>query len=140
MLKTHSFPALPGPSALKGGFTLVEVIVALVILSTAVLGLGTSATRLTASAGNAQLRALALEAAEDRIARVRLDPRYSSLDSLYSGIDQDVLGIPGIDRTTVVVRVTEPAPSNLDYKRVVVTVAGAPLLEPVSRQIVVAAP
>ena len=34
----------------RGGFTVVEVIVALVILSTAVLGLAGSATRLTTGA------------------------------------------------------------------------------------------
>lgn len=125
----------------RDGFTLVEVVVALVILSTAVLGLAASSSRLATSASSAELRALALEAVEDRVAEARLDPRYSALDSLYSGTEADILGtsIPGYDRTTTITRVTTTSPP-LQYTRIMVEVTGPLLTEPIQRQIVVAAP
>ena len=124
----------------QAGFTLVEAIVALVILATAVLGLASSASRLTMTSATAELRALALEGVEDRLARVRLDPRYGGLDTLYSGVDTDLFGIEGLTRTTSVVHVQQSTPSALDYKRITVTVTGPLLTPPVSRQLIVAAP
>ena len=121
----------------QAGFTLVEVVVALVILSVAVLGLGASSARLTTTAASAEVRALAVQLADDRIVRVRLDPRYGGLDSLYAGVEDDILG-PGSRRTTTVVHVQETNPV-LDFKRISVTVE-APFLDAISRQIVVAAP
>jgi prepilin-type N-terminal cleavage/methylation domain-containing protein len=126
----------------RGGFTLVEVVVALVILSTAVLGLAATSSRLATSATNAELRALALEAVQDRVAEVRLDPRYTALDSLYDGTESEILGAsrPGYDRTTTVTRLQVTNPSPMDYTRIVVEVTGPLLNEPIQRQIVVAAP
>jgi len=126
--------------AARGGFTLVEVIVAMTILSVAVLGLASSATRLTTSSASAELRALALEAAEDRLARVRLDPRYGGLDTLYAGVEVDLLGIDGMTRTTAVDHVQQSSPHPLDYKRITVTVSGPMLAPPISRLLVIAAP
>ena len=123
----------------RSGFSLVEVVVALVILSTAVLGLASSATRLTTTAAAAQVRALAMESAQDRLARVRLDPRYGALDSLYSGTDENLFGSTGLTRTTRVVHILRTSPS-LDYKQIMVTVTGPTLETPVSRVIVIAAP
>lgn len=124
----------------KEGFTLVEVVVALVILSTAVLGLASSASRLATTSAAAELRALAMEAVEDRIARVRLDPRYGGLDTLYAGVETDLFGITGVTRTTAVVHVHQGPPQPLDYKRISVTVTGPMLTPPVSRQIIIGAP
>jgi len=124
----------------KAGFTLVEVVVALVILSTAVLGLASSASRLATTSAAAELRALAMEAVEDQIARVRLDPRYGGLDTLYTGVDQDLFGIAGVTRTTTVTHVQQGAPQPMDYKRISVTVTGPLLTPPVSRQIIIGAP
>jgi type II secretion system protein I len=134
--------AAPGPTARHDGFTLVEVVVALVILSTAVLGLAATSSRLATTANNAELRALALEAVEDRVAEARLEPRYGALDSLFSGTEGDILGSahPGYDRVTKVTRVTATSPVPLDYTEILVAVTGPLLNEPVQRQIVVAAP
>lgn len=122
------------------GFTLVEVVVALVILSTAVLGLASSASRLATSSAAAELRALALQAVDDQIARISLDPRYGGLDTLYAGVESGLFAIDGITRTTTVVHTQETTPLVLDYKRIFVTVEGPMITEPISRQIVIAAP
>jgi prepilin-type N-terminal cleavage/methylation domain-containing protein len=68
----------------NGGFTMVEVIVALVILSAAVLGLAASASSLTTNASRAELRTMALYSVTHRIAIIELDMRYAALDSLYA--------------------------------------------------------
>lgn len=124
----------------RRGFTMIEVIVALVILSTAVLGLGASASRLAMSAATAEIRAVALESVEDQIARIRLDPRYTELDSLYAGVDNNVLGIGGYTRTTSIVHVQQGSPVTLDYKKISVVVTGPMLTPSISREIVVAKP
>lgn len=124
----------------RRGFTMIEVIVALVILSTAVLGLGASASRLAMSAATAEIRAVALESVEDQIARIRLDPRYTELDSLYAGVDNNVLGIGGYTRTTSIVHVQQGSPVTLDYKKISVVVTGPMLTPSISREIVIAKP
>jgi len=124
----------------RDGFTLIEVIVALVILSTAVLGLGVSASKLATSAASAEIRAVALQSVEDQIARVRLDPRYTSLDSLYAGVEDSVLGLGGYTRTTTVTRVQSGSPVTLDYTRIGVVVAGPHLTPSISREITISAP
>jgi prepilin-type N-terminal cleavage/methylation domain-containing protein len=124
----------------RSGFTLVEVIVALLILSTAVLGLAGSASRLATTSATAELRALALQSVEDRLARIRMDPRYGGLDTLYSGVESGLFAIEGITRTTTVTHVQQTTPLVLDYTRISVTVEGTLLSEPISRQIVIAAP
>jgi prepilin-type N-terminal cleavage/methylation domain-containing protein len=123
----------------RAGFTMVEVIVALVILSTAVLGLAGSAARLTTAAAGAERRAQALYAAEDRVGRIEVDGRYALLDSLYAGIENDV-PLEGFTRTTTVEHVNVTDPSPLDYKVVTVVVTGPGLMSPIERNRLVAAP
>jgi len=122
----------------RDGFSLVEVVVALTILSVAVLGLSASVMSLTTSAASAELKALALEAADDRIVELRMDPRYASLDTLYSGTETGIV-MTGGTRVTTVTHVQSSDPP-LDFKRISVTVTLPHLPAPISRQIVVAAP
>lgn len=123
----------------RGGFTVIEVIVALVILSTAVLGLAGSATRLTTAAATAELRAQAVYAADDRIGRIEMDGRYTLLDSLYEAVENGVPA-PGFMRTTTVEHIRVTSPDTLDYLMVTVNVTGPGLTAPVKRTLVVAAP
>jgi prepilin-type N-terminal cleavage/methylation domain-containing protein len=122
------------------GFTLVEVVVALVILSVAVLGLSASAATLATRAADAELRARALNAVQDRIAQVQVDPRYGALETLYAGTETNVLGMSGMTLTTTVTHVLQTTPTALDYKVVAVVIDGPPLGGQISRQLVVGAP
>lgn len=72
----------------QAGFTLVEICVALVILSAAVLGLAASTGRMLEPSGNAELEYVALESVQDRLAEMSLDPRYGLLDSIYGGTEE----------------------------------------------------
>ncbi|MGD8281868.1 MAG: type II secretion system protein [Gemmatimonadota bacterium] len=124
----------------RAGFTMVEVIVALVILAVAVLGLSASAATLATRAADAELRAEALYAVQDRLSEIQMDSRYGSLDTLYEGTDSSALGRAGFTMTTSVTHVEQTNPSPMDYKVVAVVVDGPVLGGAISRQIVVAAP
>ncbi len=138
---TQPEPGRPtaAPEASRGGFTLVEITVALVILAAAVLGLTSSAAKLTAAASGAELRALALYSVEDRITEVQLDMRYSQLENLYGGTETNALGLPDYTRTTTVTHVTTSEGHPTDYKIVSVVLDGPQLPSPVSRRLIVAA-
>lgn len=126
----------------NAGFTLVELVVALVILAVALLGLSASTTGLVRSVSEEEIKATLLQAVEDRISEVRMDPRYGGLETLYEIEESDVLGLDGYTRSTLVERVQAPVVGGgtRDYTVVVVTVQGPGLAEPLSRRTVVAAP
>jgi len=124
----------------KSGFTLVEMMVSVVILAVAILALSTSTARLTTIAMDAEKKALALQACEDRIARIQLHPVYQQLDSLYSESGSTVVGLDGYSRSTVITRVItegEREGKFIDFTRITVTVDGPGLPAPISRSVTI---
>ncbi len=126
----------------KQGFTLVEMIIALLILTTAVLGIGASAGSMAQTAGTAEVDALALQAVEDKISSIMLDPRYQWLDSLYAGSESTIVGLDQYTRDTDVTRyqLTGTGGRMIDYTRITVTVDGPGTAESVARSLVLGAP
>ena len=124
------------------GFTLAELLAAVTILAIGVLGLATGAGRMMTTAESSQRKATALQAADDRLAAIRMSPGYAALDSIYEGEEDAVPGIPGCTRTTDVGRVVSNGESGriLDYTRITVTVACQNLGTPVVRTLIVGAP
>jgi prepilin-type N-terminal cleavage/methylation domain-containing protein len=123
------------PRASRAGFTLIEVVIALVILGLVVLAMSSSAGTLIRAAGNDRRDTQAAASADERITKARQWPDYSSLDSL----DRVEANTPqaGWTRTTDVTHVTA---GSTDFKRITVTVSGADLAQPVTRTITLAAP
>jgi type IV pilus modification protein PilV len=124
----------------REGFTLIEVIMALMILSVAILGMqamaGTMLRRVTLS--NTQLEAIQL--AEDRLDMIRLEPAYVNLDS-YVANENPVVGKPSFRRITSVVRTnTTTTNGTTDYKKITVEVRGPGGIAPVIRSITIGAP
>jgi prepilin-type N-terminal cleavage/methylation domain-containing protein len=122
------------------GFTMVEVVTSLVILAVAIIGLSSTTARLAQVASGAETRALALQAVEDRISRVRLHPIYQQLDSVFSESDVEVPNMPGYTRTTTLSRILEPGERDgkyVDFTRITVSVDGPGLEEPISRTVAV---
>ena len=120
------------------GFTMVEMIVSLVILAFAIVGLSSTAARLARVAVDAENRGLALQAVEDRIARIRLHPVYQQLDSVFTESGAEIPGLPEYERSTNITRVLQPGGQSgkyIDYTRITVTVTGPGLPEPVSRTV-----
>lgn len=138
---THAQPR-PRHVARQRGFTLVEVTIALVILSVAVLGMAASAGVLGRYSADAEVRALAMQAVQDRISLVKVDPRYGELETLYAATESDLPGLEGFTRTTSVTRVqtTVTGGGTLDYKVISVVVTGSRLDQPLSRRFTVGAP
>ncbi len=114
----------------RRGFTLIELMIALVILVLMATTFARFAGSFSRTMGEASFRTIATGVATARLELVRADPRYDRLAALYgSGAGADTSGFSGYDgmrrtttvlrtntssrdRTTVTVKVTHPAMSD----------------------------
>ena len=124
------------------GFTLIELVVALVLLISVVLGLSLSAGSLGVVSANAEINAAAMQAVEDRLTLIGIDSRYPALDSLYTATESALPSLPGSTRTTLLTRVqsADSAGKVLDYYQVTVSVSGGLLHRNFVRTAVIGAP
>lgn len=114
--------------ATRRGFTLVELLLTVVILTIVATSFAKFAATFSRTMGDSAIRLTASAVATGRLELVRADPRYTRLLSLYGGgaAGADTTGFPDFprmrrtttvvrdqsgnrDRTTVTVRVTDPA-------------------------------
>jgi prepilin-type N-terminal cleavage/methylation domain-containing protein len=123
--------------ARSGGFTLIEVMIALVILSAVLLTLAAATSRYLTIIAKNRIRIQAGAVADARIAAIRVSPNYVTLVAQFDGTLSDV-PFQGYTRQTRVVRVGEG--TTADRTGVVVTVVGPQLPTPVTRYTTVAAP
>ena len=130
------------PRRAANGFSLVELTIALVILAVVCLGMASSAGVVGVYAAETELRAAAMQALQDRISEIRVDPRYGLLDSLYSGTETQLTGLPGFTRKTAITHVETDVTGGgeIDYKIINVSIYGSEITGTLSRRIVVAAP
>ena len=128
----------------KRGFTIIEMTIVVFILTTAILGIGASATYMIQVASTAGVKSEALQSAEGRISQIVMDPRYGDLEFLYEKTETDLPGLEGFDRVTQITHVeteTEGQEGRVtDYKVVMVSVSGPALAEGVSRTMIVGSP
>jgi prepilin-type N-terminal cleavage/methylation domain-containing protein len=124
------------------GFTLVEIVIAILILTVAILGLASSTSQMLQPTGDAEIEFIALQSVEDKLAEISLDPRFGLLDSIYAGTDSLTAVLPGAARTTAFTRTTTAGSGGklLDYWTVVVTVSGGRLSSAISRKLLIGAP
>lgn len=122
----------------RRGISLVEVMIALVILSGVVLAMGMSTTNFSRKVTNSDVRNRAQSVADMQVGRARAWPTYSTLSQLsaakYNG---NVDGL--ISATTVVLDTTK----GMNITKVTVTVSAVQsslLPMPITRTITVAAP
>lgn len=118
----------------RRGFSLVEVIVAMTILTGALLGFAAVAQKFTRSNGDVLVRTMASEIATARIEQVKGWRSYSTLVSTYNNVSESWSGThawAGFSRRTVVAR-TGPT-ATADYVTVTVIVSGRGL-NPVIRR------
>ncbi|HEX8430953.1 MAG TPA: prepilin-type N-terminal cleavage/methylation domain-containing protein [Longimicrobium sp.] len=124
----------------RDGFTLLEVLIAMVILSIAMLGTHVALSdRLIRDVGQADNRSIAMQLAADRIQMVQLEPNYGALETVYEKTETGMAGFPGFTRVTDINR-SNVATTKMDFKTVTVTVTHARLNPSISRSVVVAAP
>jgi prepilin-type N-terminal cleavage/methylation domain-containing protein len=122
-------------SRARRGFTLVEVIVALAILTGSLLGLSLFIARMAHSTSNARILSTATELAADRLEQVKGATTYSAIDTLY-GITEAT--IPGPDyvnfsRKTLVQHVGGGITDSVDY-RIITVIVSHPSLSPSLRK------
>lgn len=122
----------------EDGFTLIEVLIAMVILAIVMVGMQAALTqRLTGDLRLQDTRSAAIHLATDRLRAVQLDPVYSEISDRYAAVESSITDYPGYTRTTTVTRTVG---SGNDYTTVTVKVAQARLAQPVTRSLVIAAP
>lgn len=121
MTQKHS--RTPGTRRLRArrGFTMVEVIVASVILGAALLAMAGFTVRYQQVDSNARTMTRAQQAANERLEKVRTSQPYLSLDTMAT-TESSVAGYPGYTRFTSVTRVGGSASDTVDYKIVTVKV------------------
>jgi len=121
----------------SAGFTLVEVLIAVAMLSVVLLAAAASTTKYLGVITRNRMRIQAAAVADAQIAKVRVSPAYDSLtvrfDSTRSGVP-----FPGYTRSTRVIR--SGAGSTTDVTKIRVTVSGPELSSPVVRYATIAAP
>jgi prepilin-type N-terminal cleavage/methylation domain-containing protein len=122
----------------NAGFTLVEVLLALSILLLVMVGLVTTTGKTTHVAVTSDRQEAAIELVQDKVDKIRIDPDYAGLDTLYGTTETSFPSLPGFQRKTVLQRVTT---AGNDYKRFTVTVTGPGLpAAGIARTVTVAAP
>lgn len=137
-------PERAGPSRAgrnRAGFTVIEVILALLLLSFMIMGFQAATGEIIHYAAQSDREAVAVHVVEDRLNLIRLDTDYEPLVTRYTEPATALADLPGLTRATVLDRtLTTTETGVLDYTAVTVTVEGAGLRKPVHRTIVIAAP
>jgi len=127
----------------RRGFTLVEVMIALIILTIVSLSLGRFVASFSHAVGTSTIRTIAIDVATEQMELVRGAANQSSYTTLVASFNgNSVTGFPSyprITRTTAVVRTTGNNPRR-DYTTITVTVTEPTLGAPVNLTAVVAAP
>lgn len=125
----------------RDGFTLIELMVAVVLLVIVFTGLQGATSRYTREVVAADRLSMAMELAQGRIEEMRLHPNYLSIDTAFAGTEVDPEGHAGIQRVTAIDHtVDSTAAGVVDYKTVTVTVSGLGIPADVARTTVLAAP
>ncbi len=121
--------------------TLVEVILAIVILSGTMLGLGNFARKFQSANSGSTSKTLASDLAAQRVAEILAYRPYSSIVSTYHNTSESFTSgtYKGFTRTTLAVRCSSCPTATNDYITVTVSVTGNDLTAAVSKTVVIAA-
>lgn len=136
-MRSHLAGSRGGALRARRGMTLVEVLIALTILSGALLALATFSGRFTRANTDARLRTTAEQLATERLEAVRWSGTYVAVDS-FVRTENPVVGYAGYRRQTWVARTGGALGDTLDYKTVTVSVTAPALRAPVRKTTVIA--
>jgi prepilin-type N-terminal cleavage/methylation domain-containing protein len=119
----------------RSGMTLIEVMIALVILTGALLGMGKFITSFSHATSDGALSSVASDLVLDRLETIKGSNSYALLDS-YNATELTIPGFTGYKRVT---QVTRTLNATADYKAVTVTVSNPGLNTPVKKSTIIAA-
>ena len=117
----------------RKGFSLVEVIVALGLLAGVLFGMSAFSMKLAQASAIARIRATASQLISDRLEQVKGAPRYTAIDTLFPGTEENAMGFTGYTRQTMVTRIGGQPTDTIDYKLITVEVRHAKLPKPVRK-------
>ena len=119
----------------RSGMTLIEVMIALVILTGALLGMGKFITSFSHATSDGALSSVASDLVLDRLETIKGSNSYALLDS-YNATELTIPGFTGYKRVT---QVTRTLNATTDYKAITVTVSNPGLNTPVKKSTIIAA-
>jgi prepilin-type N-terminal cleavage/methylation domain-containing protein len=119
----------------RRGMTLIEVMIALVILTGALLGMGKFITSFSHATSDGALSSVASDLVLDRLETIKGSNSYASLDG-YIATELSIPGFAGYKRVTQVLRTLD---GTQDYKAITVTVSNPGLNSPVKKSTIIAA-
>lgn len=132
----------------RAGMTLIEVILAVVILSGAMLGLANFGRKFQHQTTDSSNQTLASDLATQQLEDIKGYRVYATLVATYNGMTEtsfpaDPAGYAGFTRTTQAVRTqvntgATPASPGNDYITVTVTVTGRALPTPMKKSTIIA--
>lgn len=128
-------------SLARRGMTLIEVMIAIVILSGAMLGLAKFGGKFEHTTATAADMSLASDLASARIEQIKAYRVYLSLVATYNNITETFVGDPvynGFSRTTRVTRCAGCPTATNDYITVTATVSGRSLAAPIAKTTIIA--
>jgi prepilin-type N-terminal cleavage/methylation domain-containing protein len=131
-------PDTVSPRATRGGFTLVELLVAMVLLIICALGMSFASMRFSQKIGDSTIRTRAQSLADVQIALARTWPTYGTLEDLQA--PRFNATVDGLNRATAV---NVDTTGGMNLKRLTVTISSVDptALKPdVVRSITLAAP
>lgn len=109
----------------RRGFTLIETMVALVVLTIIVMGLARFMGSFLHAESTSGIRLVATSVASEQLALIRADPRYTQLTTLYgTGAAADTTGFPGypqMQRRTTIARDQSATPAR-DFTTITISV------------------
>jgi prepilin-type N-terminal cleavage/methylation domain-containing protein len=123
----------------RKGMTLIEVMMAVMILATAMLSIAAFMGKFTRIVAVADVRNTANELASQRLEEIKNAPRYTAIDTLYPGTVALASPYVGFSRQTLVTHTGGGASDLYDYKTVTVVVSNPRLSAPIKRTTIIAA-
>jgi type II secretory pathway pseudopilin PulG len=136
---TRRGPARVGPCRTpmaSTGFTLVEIMFAISIVTTAIIGLAAFVPRFINTASKGAIVSAASDLAVDQVETIKAFPTYATLETTFNGT---LVGFPtcaSCSRTTTIVH---DSSATANYKVVTVQITGPQLSTTVSKTTVIAA-
>jgi Tfp pilus assembly protein PilV len=118
----------------RRGISLLEVMIALTILGTSLIGMAEYGRRFARTNSTSMFQNTALDLATERIERVKSERNYVSMDTLAGTASVAVNGVT----YTRVTQITQTLTSQLAYKTVTVTVNRPQMTAPVKKTTAIA--
>jgi Tfp pilus assembly protein PilV len=120
----------------RSGMTIIEVIVAITLLTGALLAMAAFIARYAQVTGNTTTRTEANELVADRLEEVKGAMKYTAIES-FAKTESAIPNHPGFARQTIVSHTGGTPPSLYDYKTVTVLVTNPSLRTPAKKSTVI---